>query len=415
MFLKSAILFIFVNTVLKNHAMYESFQKYLSKELDEIKNAGLYKDERVITSPQRASITVRGGKEVLNFCANNYLGLSDNKRLVEAAKKALDQRGYGMSSVRFICGTQDLHKELEKKIAEFFGTEDTILYAACFDANGGVFEPLLSEQDAIISDSLNHASIIDGVRLCKAQRYRYANADMTELEECLKKAQDKRFRLIVTDGVFSMDGNVAPVDRIYELAGKYNAMVMVDESHSAGVVGQTGRGVTELYGLRGKIEIITGTLGKAFGGAIGGFTTGKKEIIAMLRQRSRPYLFSNSIPPMVAAAGIEMFDMMAQTNELQERLHWNTGYFVKKMQQNGFDIKPTQSAICAVMLYDAPLSQKMASMLLEEGIYVVGFYYPVVPKGEARIRVQLSAGHTQEQLDKAVAAFVKVGKELKVI
>lgn len=395
--------------------MYESFQKYLSKELDEIKNAGLYKDERVITSPQRASITVRGGKEVLNFCANNYLGLSDNKRLVEAAKKALDQRGYGMSSVRFICGTQDLHKELEKKIAEFFGTEDTILYAACFDANGGVFEPLLSEQDAIISDSLNHASIIDGVRLCKAQRYRYANADMTELEECLKKAQDKRFRLIVTDGVFSMDGNVAPVDRIYELAGKYNAMVMVDESHSAGVVGQTGRGVTELYGLRGKIEIITGTLGKAFGGAIGGFTTGKKEIIAMLRQRSRPYLFSNSIPPMVAAAGIEMFDMMAQTNELQERLHWNTGYFVKKMQQNGFDIKPTQSAICAVMLYDAPLSQKMASMLLEEGIYVVGFYYPVVPKGEARIRVQLSAGHTQEQLDKAVAAFVKVGKELKVI
>ncbi len=395
--------------------MYESFQKYLSKELDEIKNAGLYKDERVITSPQRASITVRGGKEVLNFCANNYLGLSDNKRLVEAAKKALDQRGYGMSSVRFICGTQDLHKELEKKIAEFFGTEDTILYAACFDANGGVFEPLLSEQDAIISDSLNHASIIDGVRLCKAQRYRYANADMTELEECLKKAQDKRFRLIVTDGVFSMDGNVAPVDRIYELAGKYNAMVMVDESHSAGVVGQTGRGVTELYGLRGKIEIITGTLGKAFGGAIGGFTTGRKEIVAMLRQRSRPYLFSNSIPPMVAAAGIEMFNMMAQTNELQERLHWNTGYFVKKMQQNGFDIKPTQSAICAVMLYDAPLSQKMASMLLEEGIYVVGFYYPVVPKGEARIRVQLSAGHTQEQLDKAVAAFVKVGKELKVI
>ena len=415
MFLKSAILFIFVNTVLKNHAMYESFQKYLSKELDEIKNAGLYKDERVITSPQRASITVRGGKEVLNFCANNYLGLSDNKRLVEAAKKALDQRGYGMSSVRFICGTQDLHKELEKKIAEFFGTEDTILYAACFDANGGVFEPLLSEQDAIISDSLNHASIIDGVRLCKAQRYRYANADMTELEECLKKAQDKRFRLIVTDGVFSMDGNVAPVDRIYELAAKYNAMVMVDESHSAGVVGQTGRGVTELYNLRGKIEIITGTLGKAFGGAIGGFTTGRKEIIAMLRQRSRPYLFSNSIPTKVAAAGIEMFDMMAQTNELQERLHWNTGYFVKKMQQNGFDIKPTQSAICAVMLYDAPLSQKMASMLLEEGIYVVGFYYPVVPKGEARIRVQLSAGHTQEQLDKAVAAFVKVGKELKVI
>lgn len=395
--------------------MYESFQKYLSKELDEIKNAGLYKDERVITSPQSAAITVKGGNEVLNFCANNYLGLSDNKRLVEAAKRALDQRGYGMSSVRFICGTQDLHKELEKKIAEFFGTEDTILYAACFDANGGVFEPLLGEQDAIISDSLNHASIIDGVRLCKAQRYRYANADMAELEECLKKAQDKRFRLIVTDGVFSMDGNVAPVDRIYELAAKYNAMVMVDESHSAGVVGQTGRGVTELYNLRGKIEIITGTLGKAFGGAIGGFTTGRKEIIAMLRQRSRPYLFSNSIPPMVAAAGIEMFNMMAQTNELQERLHRNTEYFVEKMQQSGFDIKPTQSAICAVMLYDAPLSQKMAAKLLEEGIYVVGFYYPVVPKGEARIRVQLSAGHTREQLDKAVAAFVKIGRELKVI
>lgn len=395
--------------------MYDSFQKYLSKELDEIKNAGLYKDERIITSPQMAAITVKGGNEVLNFCANNYLGLSDNKRLVEAAKKALDQRGYGMSSVRFICGTQDLHKELEKKIAEFFGTEDTILYAACFDANGGVFEPLLGEQDAIISDSLNHASIIDGVRLCKAQRYRYANADMAELEECLKKAQDKRFRLIVTDGVFSMDGNVAPVDKIYELAAKYNAMVMVDESHSAGVVGQTGRGVTELYNLRGKIEIITGTLGKAFGGAIGGFTTGRKEIIAMLRQRSRPYLFSNSIPPMVAAAGIEMFNMMAQTNELQERLHWNTKYFVEKMQQSGFDIKPTQSAICAVMLYDAPLSQKMAAKLLEEGIYVVGFYYPVVPKGEARIRVQLSAGHTREQLDKAVAAFVKVGRELKVI
>ena len=395
--------------------MYESFQKYLNKELDEIKNAGLYKDERVITSPQRAAITVKDGNEVLNFCANNYLGLSDNKRLIEAAKQALDRRGFGMSSVRFICGTQDLHKELEKKIAEFFGTEDTILYAACFDANGGVFEPLLGEQDAIISDSLNHASIIDGVRLCKAQRYRYANADMAELEECLKKAQDKRFRLIVTDGVFSMDGNVAPVDRIYELAAKYNAMVMVDESHSAGVVGQTGRGVTELYNLRGKIEIITGTLGKAFGGAIGGFTTGRKEIIAMLRQRSRPYLFSNSIPPMVAAAGIEMFNMMAQTNELQERLHRNTEYFVEKMQQSGFDIKPTQSAICAVMLYDAPLSQKMAAKLLEEGIYVVGFYYPVVPKGEARIRVQLSAGHTREQLDKAVAAFVKVGRELKVI
>lgn len=395
--------------------MYESFQKYLNRELDEIKKAGLYKDERVITSPQKASVTVKGGNEVLNFCANNYLGLSDSKRLIEAAKRALDERGFGMSSVRFICGTQDLHKELEREIARFFGTEDTILYAACFDANGGLFEPLLSEEDAIISDSLNHASIIDGVRLCKAERHRYANANMKELEEALKKSAGKRFRLIVTDGVFSMDGNVAPVDKIYALAQKYNAMVMVDESHSAGVVGESGRGVTELYNLRGKIEIITGTLGKAFGGAIGGFTTGKKEIIAMLRQRSRPYLFSNSIPPMVAAAGIEFFKMMDQTNELQERLHRNTDYFVEKMTSAGFDIKPTQSAICAVMLYDAPLSQKMAARLLEEGIYVVGFYYPVVPKGQARIRVQLSAGHTKEQLDKAVECFVKVGKELKVI
>lgn len=395
--------------------MYESFQKYLNRELDEIKKAGLYKDERVITSPQKAAVTVEGGNEVLNFCANNYLGLSDNRKLIDAAKRALDERGFGMSSVRFICGTQDLHKELEREIARFFGTEDTILYAACFDANGGVFEPLLSEEDAIISDSLNHASIIDGVRLCKAERHRYANANMEELEEELKKSAGKRFRLIVTDGVFSMDGNVAPVDKIYALAQRYNAMVMVDESHSAGVVGESGRGVTELYNLRGKIEIITGTLGKAFGGAIGGFTTGKKEIIAMLRQRSRPYLFSNSIPPMVAAAGIEFFKMMDQTNELQERLHRNTDYFVERMISAGFDIKPTRSAICAVMLYDAPLSQKMAARLLEEGIYVVGFYYPVVPKGQARIRVQLSAGHTKEQLDKAVGSFIKVGKELKVI
>ena len=394
--------------------MYGKMKEHLRNTISEIKDAGLYKEERLIESPQQAAITVKG-KEILNFCANNYLGLSNHPRLIAAAQQMMDKRGYGMSSVRFICGTQDIHKELEAAISEYFHTEDTILYAACFDANGGVFEPLFTEEDAIISDALNHASIIDGVRLCKAKRYRYANADMADLERCLQEAQAQRFRIVVTDGVFSMDGNVAPMDKICDLAEKYDALVMVDESHSAGVVGQTGRGVTELYNLRGKIEIITGTLGKAFGGAIGGFTTGRKEIIAMLRQRSRPYLFSNSIPPMVAAAGIEMFDMMAQTNELQERLHWNTGYFVKKMQQNGFDIKPTQSAICAVMLYDAPLSQKMASMLLEEGIYVVGFYYPVVPKGEARIRVQLSAGHTQEQLDKAVAAFVKVGKELKVI
>ncbi len=320
-----------------------------------------------------------------------------------------------MSSVRFICGTQDLHLELEKKIAEYFGTEDTILYAACFDANGGVFEPLLNEEDAIISDSLNHASIIDGVRLCKAQRYRYANADMAELENCLKVAQAQRFRLIVTDGVFSMDGNVAPLDKIYELAQKYNAMIMVDESHSAGVVGHTGRGTTELFDLKGKVEIITGTLGKAFGGAIGGFTTGKKEIIEMLRQRSRPYLFSNSIPPMVAAAGIAMFDMMSKTNELQDRLHANTEYFVSGMLAAGFDIKPTQSAICAVMLYDAKLSQDVAAKMLEEGIYVIGFYFPVVPREQARIRVQISAGHRKEDLDKCINAFIKVGKELGVI
>jgi len=320
-----------------------------------------------------------------------------------------------MSSVRFICGTGDLHKDLEKKIAEFFGTEDTILYAACFDANGGVFEPLLTSEDAIISDSLNHASIIDGVRLCKAQRYRYENADMEDLETQLQLAQEQRFRLIVTDGVFSMDGNVAPLDRIFELANKYNAMVMVDESHSAGVVGKTGRGVTELHNLRGKIEIITGTLGKAFGGAIGGFTTGRKEIIEMLRQRSRPYLFSNSIPPMVAAAGIKMLEMMTLTNELQDKLHLNTEYFVEKMLKAGFDIKPTQSAICAVMLYDAKLSQQMAARMLEEGIYVTGFYYPVVPKGQARIRVQLSAAHEIEHLDKAVEAFTKVGRELGIL
>ena len=394
--------------------MYTNFQKYLKEELAGIQEAGLYKNERIITSPQKAAIQV-GHQDVLNFCANNYLGLSNNPELISAAKEALDRRGYGMSSVRFICGTQDLHKELEQTIADFFGTEDTILYASCFDANGGVFEPLLSEEDAIISDALNHASIIDGVRLCKAVRYRYANADMADLEEQLKQAQAQRFRLIVTDGVFSMDGNVAPMDKIYQLAQKYDALIMVDECHSAGVVGETGRGVTEQFNLRGKIEIITGTLGKSFGGAIGGFTTGKKEIIGLLRQRSRPYLFSNSIPPVVAAAGIEMFNMMSQTNELQDRLHENTKYFVQKMVDAGFDIKPTKSAICAVMLYDAKLSQDMAARLLNEGIYVTGFYYPVVPKGQARIRVQISAAHQRPHLDKCIAAFTKVGKELGVI
>ena len=395
--------------------MYQNFKTYLENELSDIREAGLFKNERIIISAQGAAIRVSDGKEVLNFCANNYLGLSNNPALIQAAKNALDTHGYGMSSVRFICGTQDLHKQLEKSIAAFFGTEDTILYAACFDANGGVFEPLLNEEDAILSDALNHASIIDGVRLCKAQRYRYANADMDDLEKQLKAAHSCRFRLIVTDGVFSMDGNVAPLDKIYELAAKYDAMVMVDESHSAGVVGNTGRGVTELYNLKGKIEIITGTLGKAFGGAIGGFTTGKKEIIDLLRQRSRPYLFSNSIPPMVAAAGIRMFEMMNETNELQEKLHTNTAYFVEKMKTAGFDIKPTASAICAVMLYDAKLSQKMSALLLDEGIYVTGFYYPVVPKDQARIRVQISAAHTTEQLDKCIAAFTKVGQLLEVI
>lgn len=395
--------------------MYTRFQQHLQKELASIEEAGLFKRERIIVSPQGAVIKLNTGKEVLNFCANNYLGLSSDRELIAAAKEALDSHGYGMSSVRFICGTTDLHKELEAKVAEFFGTEDSILYAACFDANGGVFEPLLGEEDAIISDALNHASIIDGVRLCKAQRYRYANADMKDLEEQLKKAQEQRFRLIVTDGVFSMDGNVAPLDKIIELAEKYDAMVMVDESHSAGVVGKTGRGITELYNLRGKVDIITGTLGKAFGGAIGGFTTGRKEIVEMLRQRSRPYLFSNSLPPMVVNAGIRMFEMMSKTNILQDKLHRNTEYFYSQMKQAGFDIKPTQSAIVPIMLYDAKLSQDFASRLLEEGIYVIGFYYPVVPKGQARIRVQLSAAHEKEHLDKAIKAFVKVGKELKVI
>ncbi len=394
--------------------MYGKFQEYLQQELEQIKAAGLYKSERIIESPQRAQIEV-AGRDVLNFCANNYLGLSDNKRLVEAAKRAMDERGYGMSSVRFICGCQDIHKQLEKAIADYFGTEDTILYAACFDANGGVFEPLFTEQDAIISDSLNHASIIDGVRLCKAVRYRYANADMAELEDCLKRAQAQRFRIICTDGVFSMDGNAAPLDKICALAEKYDALVMVDECHSAGVLGATGRGITELYDLRGKVDILTGTLGKAFGGAVGGFTTGRKEIIDMLRQRSRPYLFSNSLPPAVVGAGIEMFRMLEESNELHDRLVANVEHFRTKMIAAGFDIKPTQSAICAVMLYDAKLSQDFAARLQQEGVFVTGFYYPVVPKGQARIRVQVSAGHSVEQLDRCVEAFVKVGKELGVL
>ncbi len=394
--------------------MYGKIEQHLAGELQSIRDAGLYKTERIIESPQSSEIQV-GGRAVLNFCANNYLGLSDHPRLIEAARTAMQERGFGMSSVRFICGTQDIHKELEVAIADYFGTEDTILYAACFDANGGVFEPLLGEQDAIISDSLNHASIIDGVRLCKAARYRYANADMADLEEQLKAASGARFRLIVTDGVFSMDGNVAPLDEICALADRYDALVMVDECHSAGVVGSTGRGVTELYDLRGKVDIITGTLGKAFGGAIGGFTTGRKEIIELLRQRSRPYLFSNSLPPAVVGAGIECFRMLEESDELHARLAANVEHFRSAMIAAGFDIKPTQSAICAVMLYDAPLSQRFAARLLDEGIYVTGFYYPVVPKGQARIRVQVSAGHTIAELDKCVEAFVKTGKELNVI
>ena len=395
--------------------MYGKMKEHLSAELKAIEEAGLYKQERIITSPQKADITVEGGKEVLNFCANNYLGLSNNPRLIDAAKRAMDTHGYGMSSVRFICGTQDIHKQLEKAIADYFGTEDTILYAACFDANGGVFEPLFTDEDAIISDSLNHASIIDGVRLCKAVRYRYANADMADLEKQLQAAQAQRFRIIATDGVFSMDGNVAPIDKICELAEKYDALVMVDECHSAGVVGKTGRGVTEQFDVRGKVDIITGTLGKAFGGAVGGFTTGRKEIIALLRQRSRPYLFSNSLPPAVVGAGLELFKMLGESDAIHDKLVENVEYFRTKMLAAGFDIKPTQSAICAVMLYDAKLSQDMAAKLLDEVIYVTGFYYPVVPKGQARIRVQVSAGHEKSHLDKCVAAFTKVGRELGVI
>ncbi len=394
--------------------MYGKMKEHLCQTLAEIKEAGLYKNERLIESPQQAAIQV-GGKEVLNFCANNYLGLSNHPRLIEAAKKALDSRGFGMSSVRFICGTADIHKVLEAEISEYFKTEDTILYAACFDANGGVFEPLLTDEDAIISDALNHASIIDGVRLCKAKRYRYANANMEELEKCLQEAQAQRFRIIVTDGVFSMDGNVAPVDKICDLAEKYDALVMVDESHSAGVVGATGHGVSEFFNTYDRVDIYTGTLGKSFGGAMGGFTTGKKEIIDILRQRSRPYLFSNSLAPSLVGAGIEMFRMLKESNTIHDKLVENVNYFRDKMIAAGFDIKPTQSAICAVMLYDAKLSQDFAALLQDEGIYVTGFYYPVVPKGQARIRVQVSAGHEREHLDKCIAAFTKIGKEMGVL
>ena len=381
--------------------MYGKMKDHLSKTLAEIRDAGLYKEERIIESAQQAAITVKG-EEVLNFCANNYLGLSNHPRLIDGAKAMMDKRGFGMSSVRFICGTQDAHKELEAAISDYFKTEDTILYAACFDANGGVFEPLFTDEDAIISDSLNHASIIDGVRLCKAKRYRYQNADMNDLERCLKEAQAQRFRIICTDGVFSMDGNVAPIDKICDLAEKYDALVMVDESHSAGVVGNTGYGVSELCGTYGRVDIYTGTLGKAFGGALGGFTTGRKEIIDMLRQRSRPYLFSNSLAPCIIGASLEVFKMLKESNELHDRLVENVNYFRDKMLSAGFDIKPTQSAICAVMLYDAKLSQVYASRMLDEGIYVTGFYYPVVPKEQARIRVQLSAGHTKDQLDRCI-------------
>ena len=394
--------------------MYGKMKEHLSKTLAEIREAGLYKEERLIESSQSASIQV-AGKEVLNFCANNYLGLANDPRLVNASAAMMAKRGFGMASVRFICGTQDIHKQLENAISEYFHTEDTILYAACFDANGGVFEPLLTDEDAIISDTLNHASIIDGVRLCKAKRYRYANADMADLERCLQEAQAQRFRIIVTDGVFSMDGNVAPVDKICELAEKYDALVMVDESHSAGVVGATGHGVSELTNTYGKVDIYAGTVGKAFGGAMGGFTTGRKEIIDLLRQRSRPYLFSNSLAPCIIGASLEVFRILKESNELHDKLVENVNYFRDKMMAAGFDIKPTQSAICAVMLYDAKLSQVFAAKMQEEGIYVTGFYYPVVPKDQARIRVQISAAHDKRQLDKCIAAFIKVGKELGVL
>ena len=394
--------------------MNDSFVKRIAAELKEIKTAGLYKSERVITSEQGAEISV-GGKKVLNFCANNYLGLSSHPKVIEAAHKAIDSRGYGLSSVRFICGTQDIHKELEKKISEFLGMEDSILYVAAFDANGGVFEPLFGENDAIISDELNHASIIDGVRLCKAQRFRYKHNNMEDLEVQLKAASQARSRIIVTDGSFSMDGTIAQLDRICDLADRYGSIVMVDDSHSSGFLGKTGRGTHEYRGVMGRIDIITGTLGKALGGASGGFTSGRKEIIDMLRQRSRPYLFSNSLAPSIAGASIVVLDMLSETTELRDKLEYNTKYFRSKMTEAGFDIRPGEHPIVPIMLYDAVVAQNFAGKLLEEGIYVIGFFFPVVPKGQARIRVQLSAGHNQEHLDKAIQAFVKIGKELEVI
>ena len=394
--------------------MNEKFVERIACELDEIRSAGLFKSERIIESPQGPEIKV-GGKIVLNFCANNYLGLSSHPKVTEAAKKYIDHRGFGMSSVRFICGTQDIHKELEAKIAKFYGTEDTILYAAAFDANGGVFEPLFSEEDAIISDELNHASIIDGIRLCKAQRYRYKHSDMADLEEQLKKAQAQRFRIIVTDGVFSMDGDIARMNEICDLADKYDALVMTDECHSAGFIGKTGRGVPEYHHCMDRVDIITGTLGKALGGAMGGYTTGKKEIIDLLRQRSRPYLFSNSLSPAIVGASNKVFDILSQTTELRDKLEFNTTYFKERIIAAGFDIKPGDSPIVPIMLYDAALSQKFADSLLKEGVYAIGFFYPVVAKGQARIRTQISAAHSIEDLDKAIAAFIKVGKELDVI
>lgn len=395
--------------------MYGKFQEHLQSQLNEIEQNGLFKKERVIITPQGASVKVSDGKEVIIFCANNYLGLSSHPKVIEGAKAALDSHGYGMSSVRFICGTQDIHKTLEKKIANFLGQEDTILYAAAFDANGGVFEPLFGEEDAIISDELNHASIIDGVRLCKAQRYRYKNCDMADLEEQLIKAQAQRYRIIVTDGVFSMDGFVAPLDKICDLADKYNALVMVDESHASGFIGKTGRGTVELKNVMNRVDIITGTLGKALGGAMGGFTTGKKEVIEILRQRSRPYLFSNSLSPVIVGASIAVFDMLSETTELRDTLESNITYFKTGLRKIGLEFKEGDSAIVPVMLYDAKLSQVFADKLLQEGIYVIGFFFPVVPKGQARIRVQLSAAHTKAHLDKALVAFEKVGKELGVI
>ena len=395
--------------------MYGSIKDFLSIELTSIEENGLLKRERIITSPQGATVTVSSGEEVVVMCANNYLGLSSHPEVVDAAKRTLDTHGFGMSSVRFICGTQDIHKELEAKIAQFYGTEDTILYAAAFDANGGVFEPLFSDEDAIISDELNHASIIDGVRLAKAARYRYKHSDMNDLEEQLKKAQDQRFRVIVTDGVFSMDGDIAKMDQICDLADKYDALVMTDECHSAGFIGKTGRGVPEHCGVMGRVDIITGTLGKALGGAMGGYTTGRKEIIDMLRQRSRPYLFSNSLAPSIVGASIKVFELLSSTTELRDRLEENTLYFKKHIIEAGFDIKPGDSPIVPIMLYDAALSQKFADQLLQEGVYAIGFFYPVVAKGQARIRTQISAAHSKADLDKAIAAFIKVGKNLGVI